>query len=87
MTLALSRKYSTDNLQLNILGIDIDETLIERAKKANENSDNKTEPSSDTCGRVDFVCADVMSEKGSHEIQKFLEANGAEKFDVIFLFR
>ncbi|XP_050310168.1 probable RNA methyltransferase CG11342 [Anthonomus grandis grandis] len=59
--------------KVNILGIDIDPILIQRASEKNS-SDN-----------VSFKCFDIMTEDKDF-VQKELEVFNREKFDIVFCF-
>lgn len=59
---------------IDMLGIDIDPTLIQRAAEANDNRNIK------------FTEANIMNETDKEIIEKYLKAHEKNKFDVTFCF-
>ena len=75
----------TDNIDKNIKN--------EILSKNIENTDESTiKPVSDIKDLsknedIEFVHADIMSDEGINKVKDFLESQGVQKFDMIFLFR
>ncbi|XP_023949785.2 probable RNA methyltransferase CG11342 [Bicyclus anynana] len=67
-------KESYGNLDVKILAIDIDPTLIERATEDNDITD------------ITFVTCDIVSDTGRKLIQEYKEAHNKQMYDVIFCF-
>lgn len=59
---------------IKILGIDIDPTLIQRAKETNDNR------------HIDFTTVNIMNETDKEVIEKYLKSHEKNKFDVTFCF-
>lgn len=60
--------------KIQILAIDIDSTLIERAKEQNDNSN------------ISFLSSDITTNKECDIIKKFPNIHCQDKFDIIFCF-
>jgi SAM-dependent methyltransferase len=59
----------------NILGVDIDPSLIERAQEQTENN-----------GQIEFICLDFMKDSSKVLIKDYLKKRKLEKFDAVFCF-
>lgn len=59
---------------IKMLGIDIDPTLIQRAKETNDNPN------------INFTVANIMNETDKEVIEKYLESHEKNKFDITFCF-
>lgn len=68
----LKTTYSESHIQM--LAIDIDPTLIQRAQESNENLN------------ITFLTANIMSEVHHNLIQEYLDLYGKKNFDVTFCF-
>ncbi|XP_017053543.1 probable RNA methyltransferase CG11342 [Drosophila ficusphila] len=67
-------KYLKENLQrpVKILGVDIDNRLIQRALEENESPED-----------ISYACVDVLNEEAFETVKGYLELNKRQKFDVI----
>ncbi|TRY61523.1 hypothetical protein TCAL_13018, partial [Tigriopus californicus] len=74
LTQHIARHFVSEDIPLDILGIDIDAHLIQRAQ------DQVAQPN------VRFECLDFMSSESSSRIQPYLTERGRSRFDVIFAF-
>ncbi|KAH8379515.1 hypothetical protein KR009_005395 [Drosophila setifemur] len=73
----LLQKYLEEWLQrsVKILGIDLDNRLIQRAVAENESPES-----------ISFSCMDILDEAAIERVKKYLELNKRQKFDAICCF-
>ncbi|KAG6455826.1 probable RNA methyltransferase CG11342 [Manduca sexta] len=73
-SLVVYLKTNYPNTNINILGIDIDPTLIQRANETNN------------VPGISYMTSNIMNETDRLDIHKYLETHGKQKFDIIFCF-
>lgn len=67
-------KTTYPDCRIHILAVDIDSTLIERAKESNKNSN------------ITFTTCNIMAQSDRLVIENFLKSCNAETFDITFCF-
>ena len=75
LTCALYDHFKRDYYALHVLGVDVDETLIQRSKEANHSPE-----------QITFKMADVMDSNDTASIADYLQTKGVIRFDVVFCF-
>lgn len=74
MTQHIARSLQSEGIAIDILGVDIDDHLIQRAQNR------------DAQPNVRFQCVDFMNPESETQIQQYLSERGRTRFDVIFAF-
>jgi SAM-dependent methyltransferase len=78
LSIQLQRLASTDlqehSCQVQLLGVDIDPELIERARAKSDDAS------------IQFLVADVMSSSGRAALREYLDSNSSSTFDFVSLF-
>ena len=73
LTSAIFQTFSNDSLR--VLGVDLDQHLVDRAR------DNFTVED-----RLEFECVDIMGDSFQEDVDRFLRRHKRSKFDLVTVF-